>query len=397
MNIDDVWTIESNYALGMYKYITWTTGTWPLEEEGLFAMVRFGVSFALEFGILVSILMEIRLNCGTVDETLDFFGLSASSVISLTKLILMKLHQKDLRRIVQSALKDWSTFVDGSSAKDIMLKYTNRGKLVCRIQMGLGLVIITTMILDALPASESSLSDNSTSKEEIVKRTPLKMMCLFGNMSTSTYWTVFVLQGVQLLDAVFVDCGHDVFFFGIAMHICSQFDALKIFCDELNVEDEENRIEKIKEFIERHSHVLDLAHRLGNTFNYILLVILMGNGIHICSAGIQMVVLSKQNDIVSLLKAILLFNILLGQLFLYSYAGDYLSSLSNNVCHLIYNCPWYEFSPSIVRNLKFIIMRTQIPFRLKAGRFYAMDIENFKNILKAFFSYFSLLRIVFIE
>lgn len=113
--------------------------------------------------------------------------------------------------------------------------------------------------------------------------------------------------------------------------------------------------------------------------------------------GIQMVVLSKQNDIVSLLKAILLFNILLGQLFLYSYAGDYLSSLSNNVCHLIYNCPWYEFSPSIVRNLKFIIMRTQIPFRLKAGRFYAMDIENFKNILKAFFSYFSLLRIVFIE
>nr|XP_050865381.1 uncharacterized protein LOC127070880 [Vespula vulgaris] len=341
---------------------------------------------ALYFGILVSILMEIRLNCGTVDETLDFFGLSASSVISLTKLILMKLHQKDLRRIVQSALKDWSTFVDGSSAKDIMLKYTNRGKLVCRIQMGLGLVIITTMILDALPASESSLSDNSTSKEEIVKRTPLKMMCLFGNMSTSTYWTVFVLQGVQLLDAVFVDCGHDVFFFGIAMHICSQFDALKIFCDELNVEDEENRIEKIKEFIERHSHVLDLAHRLGNTFNYILLVILMGNGIHICSAGIQMVVLSKQNDIVSLLKAILLFNILLGQLFLYSYAGDYLSSLSNNVCHLIYNCPWYEFSPSIVRNLKFIIMRTQIPFRLKAGRFYAMDIENFKNILKAFFS-----------
>ncbi|XP_043681814.1 odorant receptor 22c-like isoform X2 [Vespula pensylvanica] len=332
MNIDDVWTIESNYALGMYKYIMWATGTWPLEEEGLFAMVRFGVSFALEFGILVSILMEIRLNCGTVDETLDFFGLSASSVISLTKLILMKLHQKDLRRIVLSALKDWSTFVEGSSTKDIMLKYTNRGKL-----------------------------------------------------------------GVQLLDAVFVDCGHDVFFFGIAMHICSQFDALKIFCDELNVEDEENRIEKIKEFIERHSHVLDLAHRLGNTFNYILLVILMGNGIHICSAGIQMVVLSKQNDIVSLLKAILLFNVLLGQLFLYSYAGDYLSSLSNNVCHLIYNCPWYEFSPSTMRNLKFIIMRTQIPFRLKAGRFYAMDIENFKNILKAFFSYFSLLRIVFIE
>ncbi|XP_046828789.1 odorant receptor 9a-like [Vespa crabro] len=339
--------------------------------------------------------MEIQLSCGNTDETLDFFGVSASSVIGLIKLIFIKLHQEDLRRIILSALKDWSTFVDRSPAKDIMLKYTYHGKLVCRMQIGLGLVIITTMILDALPASELSLLNNITTNDEIVKRIPLKTMCLFGNMSTSTYWTVFILQGVQLLDAVILDCGNDVFFFGIAMHICGQFDALKIFCEEFKVEDEENRVQKIKEFVERHSHILDLVHRLGNSFNYILLVILMGNGLHICSAGIQIVVLSKESDLIPLVKAVLLFNILLGQLFLYSYAGDYLSSLSENIHHEIYNCPWYEFSPNIIRNLKFIIMRTHIPFRLKAGKFYAMDMENFKSILKAFFSYFSLLRIVF--
>ncbi|KAL2737938.1 odorant receptor 9a-like isoform X1 [Vespula squamosa] len=271
---------------GPYKCITWATGTWPLEEEGLFTMVRFGIVFALEFSILVSILMEIRSNCGTFDETLDFFGLFASSMICLSKLILTKLHQEDLRRIVLSVLNDWFISVDGSSTKNIMLKYTNRSKLVYRIQMSLGLVIITTMILDALPASESYLSDNSTSNEEIVKLISLKTMCLFGNMSTSTYWTVFVLQGVQLLNAVLIDCGYDVFFFGIAMHICAQFDALKIFCDELNVEDEENCLEKIREFVERHSYVLDIAHRFGNTLSYILLVILMGNGIHICAAAL---------------------------------------------------------------------------------------------------------------
>lgn len=107
--------------------------------------------------------------------------------------------------------------------------------------------------------------------------------------------------------------------------------------------------------------------------------------------------LSKQNDVVPLVKAIVAFLIVLGQLFQYSYVGNHLSSLSQDICQVVSNCPWYEFPPSIVRNFAFIIMRAHVPLLLTAGRFYPMDMASFKNILKASFSYFSVLRIAFEE
>ncbi|XP_047366550.1 odorant receptor 13a-like [Vespa velutina] len=398
MNSDDViWNTDSTNALWIYKYITWATGTWPLQEEGIFSTIRFVIAFVLGFGTLVSILMEIRLNCGSVDETLDFFGISLSTVGGLTKLIFIKLHRNDLRKIFMSALNNWSAIVDSSSARKIMLKYSQRGKFVGRMQMSFAFVIITAIILDAISSPEAFQQENITSSEEFPKRIPLRTMCAFGNMSTSIYWTIFVLQSIQLFNAVLIESGNDVFFFGISMQICGQFDTLRILLKEFKTEKEEDRVQKIRQFVDKHSHLLDLARRVEDTFTNVLLILLMTNGVHICLTGIQILLLSKQNDVVPLIKAIVAFIVILIQIFLYSYAGDFLSSLTQDIYNVIYDYPWYELSPSNVRNLIFIIMRAHKPFCLRAGRFYPMNIESFKNILKASFSYFSVLRIVFEE
>ncbi|KAF7382716.1 hypothetical protein HZH66_013118 [Vespula vulgaris] len=408
---DVIWNTDSTNALWIYKCITWATGTWPLQEEGIFSTIRFVIAFVLGvlqyfylprieniiFGTLVSILMEIRLSCGSVDETLDFFGISLATVAGLTKLIFIKLHRKDLRKILLSALNNWSTIVDNSSAKKIMLKYSQRGKLVGRTQMSFAFVIITAIILDAIPSPEASQQENATSSEELPQRIPLRTMCTFGNMSTSTYWTVFVLQSIQLFNAVLIESGNDVFFFGISMQVCGQLDSLRILLGEFRQEKEEDRVREIREFVDKHAHLLGLARRIEDTFTNVLLVLLMTNGMHICLTGIQILLLSRQNDVVPLIKATVAFVVILIQLFLYSYAGDFLSSLTQDIYHVIYNYPWYELSPNNVRNLVFIIMRAHKPFRLRAGRFYPMDIDSFKNILKASFSYFSVLRIVFEE
>ncbi|KAI4488418.1 hypothetical protein M0804_005266 [Polistes exclamans] len=392
-----VWNPDATYALRTYKFITWITGTWPLQDQGIFAIIRFTISFILEFGILASILLEVYLNCGDVDKTLEFFGLSAAMITGLTKLVFIKLHQEDLRKIILSAIKDWSSIIDNSSMKKITWKYTNRGLLVCRVQMSLSFLTVVTMIMDALPSSNSFQQNNATFNEEDIRQVPLRTMCLFGNMSIPIYWTVFSLQGVQLFNSIIVNIGNDVFFFGIAMHVCGQLDALNIFSDEFKANNENDRLKKIGEFVRRHLHLLEMAQLIENTYTNILLVNLITGGSHICLAGIQIIFLSNTIDVVLLTKVGSVLIIILVQLFLYSYAGDYLSSLFKDVCQVIYNCTWYEFSPSHVRNLMFIIMRTHIPFNLTAGRFYIMDIENFKNIVKTCFSFFSVLRIVFEE
>ncbi|XP_043498395.1 odorant receptor Or2-like [Polistes fuscatus] len=396
MAIDDVvWNADSANALWMYKYITWTT---DITNHHLIYSSILDCYCLSQFGTLVSILMEIRLSCGSIDETLDFFGISLATVAGLTKLIFIKLHRDDLRKILLSTLKNWSAIVDSSSAKKIMLKYSQRGKSVARMQMSFAFVIIVTIILDAMPLSKSSYKqDNVTTSEDLPKRIPLRTMCVFGNMSTSTYWTVFVLQAIQLVNAVLIESGNDVFFFGLSMQICGQLGTLQILFEKFRAREEEDRVKEIEQFVDKHSHLLDITRRIEDTFHYVLLVILMTNGLHICSTGIQILMLSKQNDIVPLIKAVFAFVVILAQLFLYSYAGDFLSSLTLDIHRLIYNFPWYEFSSNNAKNFLFIIMRAHKPFRLRAGRFYSIDLESFKNILKASFSYFSVLRIAFEE
>lgn len=230
--------------------------------------------------------MEIRLSCGSVDETLDFFGISLATVAGLTKLIFIKLHRNDLRKILLSALNNWSAIVDGSSARKIMLKYSQRGKFVVRMQMGFAFVIVTAIILDTIPLPENSQEENATTSEEFPKRIPLRTMCAFGNMSTSIYWTVFVLQSIQLFNAVLIESGNDVFFFGISMEICGQLGTLRISFEEFTTgKKEEDRVEEIRQFVDKHSHLLDLARRIEDTFANVLLVLLMTNGVHICLTG----------------------------------------------------------------------------------------------------------------
>lgn len=44
---DVIWNTDSTNALWIYKCITWATGTWPLQEEGIFSTIRFVIAFVL--------------------------------------------------------------------------------------------------------------------------------------------------------------------------------------------------------------------------------------------------------------------------------------------------------------------------------------------------------------
>lgn len=82
---------------------------------------------------------------------------------------------------------------------------------------------------------------------------------------------------------------------------------------------------------------------------------------------------------------------------MYSYVGDKLSEQAEKLQVAIYNCSWYNIVPDLVRDISFIIMRCNYPFRLTAGKVYVMNLSNFKNIIKAMGSYFSILRLMFID
>lgn len=95
--------------------------------------------------------------------------------------------------------------------------------------------------------------------------------------------------------------------------------------------------------------------------------------------------------------SIMSFNVLMIQLFLYSYMGETLSSKTEAISQAVYLSDWYDLPATIVRDLCFIIARANVPVHIRAGKFYNIDFNSFKNVLKASVSYFSVLQIMFTQ
>lgn len=77
--------------------------------------------------------------------------------------------------------------------------------------------------------------------------------------------------------------------------------------------------------------------------------------------------------------------------------GETLSSKTQAISNAVYLSEWYDLPTNIVRDIYFIIARANAPVRIRAGKFYIIDLNSFKNILKASVSYFSVLQIMFIQ
>lgn len=114
-------------------------------------------------------------------------------------------------------------------------------------------------------------------------------------------------------------------------------------------------------------------------------------------SGLQLIVSLAVHDFVLVGRSIMSFNILMIQLFLYSYMGETLSSKTQAISNAVYLSEWYDLPTDIVRDIYFIIARANAPVRIRAGKFYIIDLNSFKNILKASVSYFSVLQIMFIQ
>lgn len=102
----------------------------------------------------------------------------------------------------------------------------------------------------------------------------------------------------------------------------------------------------------------------------------------------------SDNDFFLVTRSIASFNILMIQLFLYSYIGETLSSKTQAISHAVYLSKWYDLPTNILRDIYFIIARANEPVRIRVGKFYIMDLNSFKNVLKVSASYFSVLQIM---
>ncbi|XP_033344022.1 odorant receptor Or2-like [Bombus vosnesenskii] len=189
------------------------------------------------------------------------------------------------------------------------------------------------------------------------------------------------------------ELGNDSLFFGIIFHLCGQVEILKLDFKRLRNETEKTR-EHFSALTKRHVYLLNLAKMLDDTISSILAVQLFTSCTLICTSGLQFIIALSVGNIVMTIKTFIVLGTLLGQLFAYSYVGDYLNRQMEGIGDSIYSCSWYDIPKSVTKDIIYVIMRAQDPVYLKAGKFFILNMETYMSIIKTSMSYLSVLRVM---
>ncbi|KAL0107169.1 hypothetical protein PUN28_015591 [Cardiocondyla obscurior] len=80
------------------------------------------------------------------------------------------------------------------------------------------------------------------------------------------------------------------------------------------------------------------------------------------------------------------------QLLLFCIPGDDLIYESSMIYKTMYTIAWYKLPILLKTEIHLLILRSQKPSKITAGKIYVMHLENFNGVLSTAVSYFMLLR-----
>jgi len=110
--------------------------------------------------------------------------------------------------------------------------------------------------------------------------------------------------------------------------------------------------------------------------------------------GFQFILALKKVDAVMMFKAIIALFTFLSQLFAYSVVGEYLKNQTEEIAFSIYDSNWHCLPAKYMRNILFMIARSQRPITFMAGGYLIVSLETYMSIIKTSFSYLSVLRMM---
>ncbi|XP_014483810.1 PREDICTED: odorant receptor 4-like [Dinoponera quadriceps] len=185
--------------------------------------------------------------------------------------------------------------------------------------------------------------------------------------------------------------------FASVFHASGQID---IICDVFKTITEKfpsygHSEDTIGMLIERHNKVILFSKNLDKLLSFMALMQMFWNTLVICCVGILLIIDFHNEPGVGLVKAIFCYLSITIEIFIFCFAGEYLSLKSKSLADAAYESLWYNMSPKYCKNILFVIMRSQKQLNLTAGGMTNLSFETFVGIMKASASYVSVLNAMY--
>ncbi|XP_076480861.1 odorant receptor 4-like [Bombus vancouverensis nearcticus] len=381
------------YAMTPMKILSWPVGTWPLQDYNIFSAMRAIITSCLLLLMLTIVQSEMYLDSNDAEKNLDAFVILSCGILAVSKVIRFRIRPAALILNFTSAVEDYNELRDDEK-RVIVRKHAYMARVASASMISFAyfssiLFITVPMLAEKEEKNVVNVTEESTSEYPIPSENVMALVKIPENL----YFLVFIMEYLMLLFTITGNLGSDSLFFGITFHLCGQVEILKLDFKRLKIESERTR-EHFNVLTRRHIYLIKLANMLIDTISSILAMQLFTSCILICTNGLQFIIALSIGNIVMVIKIFMVLTSLMVQLFAYSYVSEYLRRQMEGIGDSIYFCNWYDIPKGVTKDIIYVIMRTQNPVFLKAGKFFIVNMETYMSIIKTSMSYLSVLRVM---
>ncbi|KAF3054524.1 Odorant receptor 237 [Nylanderia fulva] len=179
-----------------------------------------------------------------------------------------------------------------------------------------------------------------------------------------------------------------------AMHLCAQLEILmSLINDYVNESDEKKLTKRLATAVKYQTDMRTFFQLVQNTLGNTNLLEVMGCTLLVCLLGHNIITEWEDQDVIALFLYLVLLTSIGFNIFIFCFIGEQLSEEGEKLSLTVCTLAWYRLPDmNKARSLVLIIAMSNIPTKLKAGKFIDLSIKTFGDVVKTAVTYLNIIR-----
>ncbi|XP_011880203.1 PREDICTED: odorant receptor Or2-like isoform X2 [Vollenhovia emeryi] len=385
---------DFNYAVQVTRVILRMIGAWPIPNyasivERIATRLKNIICYFLFAFIIVPGLLRVFLKEHEFKRRVRLLAPILNCWMGCLKYSLLLYHAREIQSCLNQAWQDWSDVGDWDDRK-VMLSKAKLGRkfaIYSAVFMYVGGLSYRTLV----PLSKGRM----LTPMNITVRAlacPSYFIKFDGEVSPA-YEIVFTLQFFAGLITYSVRVGAAGLAAFFIMHVCGQLGVLIGKLQRLNDMPNDREIAiLLADIVEHQIKVKNFLKQVEKTMRYVWLVEIMGSAMLLCLSGYYIIMEWENSNSTAMLTMSVMLTSFTFSIFTNCYVGQRLTDQSIKVGITTSTMNWHHFQYKRARTLVLIMVVSNIPEKISAGRIVEMSLPTFSNIVKTSMAYFNLLR-----
>ncbi|XP_072752160.1 odorant receptor 10-like [Anoplolepis gracilipes] len=388
---DFLWAVKLN------RYSLELSGLWPKSKqtnwEKRMCNLRTFLTFStIVFAILIPALHSLIRIYSDILLMIDNLQYTIVMIICVIKIIIFWWKKTVITPVIDMIMNDW-TKTKTPQERTIMIARARTARIIASVAYVIMAGAMSVSIGMSMFGYSMRYVTNVTDPGRIL---PYQSYYIYDVTKSPQYELTFTSQAITMILCAMLYTGVDNFLSLVVFHICGQLDILKNRLIHMN---KTNYLNVLKSVVMDHIQLFSfLLYRaiaiIKDTYSALFLILFTLFGSLCICYGFLLTNMFEDGYHISFSQLAFLVTIvtnIFGHMCMYCALGEFLTAQCDQIHYAAYCNEWYITDPRNARCLVLLMIRTNKPLYLSAGRVFPLTMATFCNLIKTSAGYISVL------